>query len=165
MFSLSNFSLVLGHVSLSIDNYFCIWNRGKQDTAQSFNMEKATYWWPVFENFRFGKGNLQVYSREQLNEKCCKLKLIGEPFKRHMEIFTWFCFWSCTQNLPRYVCLISPDFCTYIYIEFPLKPMGVLAPGSVQAWPSAQPPIDTSGIFPSNISLNPSEVIAIFSEP
>ena len=42
---------------------------------------------------------------------------------------------------------------------------GVLAPGSVHARPSAQPPIDTSGNFPahmsaespSNISPNPSE--------
>ena len=31
--------------------------------------------------------------------------------------------------------------------EFPLAPMGVLAPGSAHAWPSARPPIDTSGNF------------------
>ena len=51
--------------------------------------------------------------------------------------------------------------------------MGVLAPGSAHARPSAQPPIDTSGIFtadvsaesPSNISPNPSEVISKVSEP
>ena len=47
--------------------------------------------------------------------------------------------------------------------QFPLAPMGVLAPGSAHATPSAQPPIDTSGNFPphlsaespSNISPNP----------
>ena len=27
---------------------------------------------------------------------------------------------------------------------FPMAPMGVLAPGSVHAWPSAWPPINTS---------------------
>ena len=56
--------------------------------------------------------------------------------------------------------------------EFPLAPMGVLAPGSAQARPSARPPIDTSGNFPaqmsaespSNISPNPSEVISEVSE-
>ena len=32
-------------------------------------------------------------------------------------------------------------------IKFPLAPMGVLAPGSAHTRPSAQPPIDTSGIF------------------
>ena len=57
--------------------------------------------------------------------------------------------------------------------KFPLAPMGVLAPGSAQARPSAWPPIDTSGNFPahvsaespSNISPNPSEVISEVSEP
>ena len=56
---------------------------------------------------------------------------------------------------------------------FPLAQMGVLAPGSVQARPSARPPIDTSVNFPahmsaespSNISPNPSEVISEVSEP
>ena len=50
--------------------------------------------------------------------------------------------------------------------------MGVLAPGSAHARPSARPPIDTSGNFPahmsaespSNISPNPSEVISEVSE-
>ena len=58
-------------------------------------------------------------------------------------------------------------------LKFPLLPMGVLAPGSSHARPSAQPPIDTSGNFPahlsaespSNISPNPSEVISEVSEP
>ena len=58
------------------------------------------------------------------------------------------------------------------YIEFPLAPMGVLAPVSAHAGPSAQPPIGTSGKFParvsaelpSNISPNPSEVISKVSE-
>ena len=52
--------------------------------------------------------------------------------------------------------------------EFLLAPMGVLAPGSAHARPSAQPPIDMSGNFQapvsaeltSNISPNPSEVIS-----
>ena len=50
--------------------------------------------------------------------------------------------------------------------KFPLTPMGVLAPGSAHARPSAQPPIDVSGNFPapvsakwpSNISPSPSKV-------
>ncbi len=57
-------------------------------------------------------------------------------------------------------------------IEIPLAPMGVLAPVSAHAGPSAQPPLGTSGIFPayvsaespSNISPNPSEVISEDSE-
>ena len=56
--------------------------------------------------------------------------------------------------------------------KFPLAPMGVLAPGSAHARPSALPPIDTSGNFPahvsakspSNISPNLSEVISKVSE-
>ena len=34
-----------------------------------------------------------------------------------------------------------------IVIKFPLAPMGVLAPGSAHARPSARPPMDTSGNF------------------
>ena len=57
-------------------------------------------------------------------------------------------------------------------LEFPLAPMGVLAPVSMHAGPSAQTPIDTCGNFqvhlsaelPSNISPNPSEVISKVSE-
>ena len=57
-------------------------------------------------------------------------------------------------------------------IEIPLTPMGVLAPVSAQAGPSAQPPIDVSGNFtvhvsaelPSNIFPNPSKVIYEVSE-
>ena len=53
-----------------------------------------------------------------------------------------------------------------------LAPMGVLAPVSAHAGPSAQPPIGTSINFParvsaespSNISPNPSEVISEVSE-
>ena len=56
--------------------------------------------------------------------------------------------------------------------KIPLAPRGVLAPVSVHAGPSAQPPLGTSGIFlayvsaelPSNISPNPSEVISEDSE-
>ena len=52
--------------------------------------------------------------------------------------------------------------------KFPLAPIGVLAPVSAHAGPSAQPPIGTIGIFParvsaklpSNISPNPLEVIS-----
>ena len=36
--------------------------------------------------------------------------------------------------------------------EFPLTPMGVLAPGSAHARPSAQPPIDVSGNFSAHVS-------------
>ena len=57
--------------------------------------------------------------------------------------------------------------------EFPLAPMGVLAPVSAHAGPSAQPPIGTSGNFlphlsaesPSNISPSPSKVISDVSDP
>ena len=57
-------------------------------------------------------------------------------------------------------------------VKFPLTPMGVLAPVSAHAGPSAQPPIDVSGNFPahvsaelpSNIFPNPSEVISEVSE-
>ena len=60
----------------------------------------------------------------------------------------------------------------YLYSKFPLAPMGVLAPVSAHAGPSAQPPIGTSRNFParmsaespSNISHNPSEVISKVSE-
>ena len=56
--------------------------------------------------------------------------------------------------------------------KIPLTPMGVLAPWSAHARPSAQPPIDVSGNFsphvsaelPSNIFPNPSEVISEVSE-
>ena len=56
--------------------------------------------------------------------------------------------------------------------EIPLAPMGVLAPGSAHARPSARLTIDTSGNFPahmsaespSNISPNPFEVISEVSE-
>ena len=58
-------------------------------------------------------------------------------------------------------------------VVFLLTLMGVLAPGSAYARPSARPPIETSGNFPahvsaespSNISPNPSEVISKVSEP
>ena len=62
----------------------------------------------------------------------------------------------------------------YIAVKkFLQVPMGVLAPGSVHARPSARPPIDTSGNVPahmsaespSNISPNPLEVISEVSEP
>ena len=36
--------------------------------------------------------------------------------------------------------------------KIPLAPMGVLAPGSAHARPSAQPPIDTSGNFSAHMS-------------
>ena len=36
--------------------------------------------------------------------------------------------------------------------EFPLAPMGVLAPGSAHARPSALPPIDNSGNFTAHVS-------------
>ena len=36
--------------------------------------------------------------------------------------------------------------------KFPLAPMGVLAPGSAHARPSARPPIDTIGNFSAHMS-------------
>ena len=39
-----------------------------------------------------------------------------------------------------------------IYEKFPLAPMGVLAPGSAHARPSAQSPLDTSGKFSGQVS-------------
>ena len=61
----------------------------------------------------------------------------------------------------------------YIILFLHMTNIGNIAPGSAQARPSAQPPIDTSGNFhahvsaesPSNISPNPSEVISEVSEP
>ena len=41
--------------------------------------------------------------------------------------------------------------------EFSLTPMGVLAPGSAHARPSAQPPIDMSGIFRHTFLQSPSK--------
>jgi hypothetical protein len=37
--------------------------------------------------------------------------------------------------------------------KLPLAPMGVLAPGSAHARPSAQPPFDTGGNFPPHVSV------------
>ena len=37
-------------------------------------------------------------------------------------------------------------------VKFPLPPMGVLAPGSAHARPSARPPIDTRGNFSAHMS-------------
>ena len=46
-----------------------------------------------------------------------------------------------------------------MFIEFPLTPMGVLAPGSAHARPSTQPPIDMSGNFPAHVSAeSPSKI-------
>ena len=39
-----------------------------------------------------------------------------------------------------------------VHRKFPLAPMGVLAPVSADAGPSAQPPIGTSGNFPARVS-------------
>jgi hypothetical protein len=39
-------------------------------------------------------------------------------------------------------------------VQIPLAPMGVLAPGSAQARPSARRPIDTSGNFPAPVSAD-----------
>ena len=74
------------------------------------------------------------------------------------------------QKSHLYVILLNIINCCE---KFPLAPMGVLAPGSAHARPSARHPIDTSGNFPahvsaespSNISPNPSEVISKASEP
>jgi hypothetical protein len=38
--------------------------------------------------------------------------------------------------------------------KFPLAPMGALAPGSAHARPSAQAPIDTSGILSQDARTN-----------
>jgi hypothetical protein len=77
-----------------------------------------------------------------------------------MEAYKDFTQWWHTAN-------------TYSQTKIPLTPMGVLAPGSAHARPSALPPIDVSRNFPahvsaesaSNISSNPSEVISEVSEP
>ncbi len=41
---------------------------------------------------------------------------------------------------------------TGFFKQFPLTPMGVLAPVSAHTGPSAQPPIGTSGNFPALVS-------------
>ena len=49
--------------------------------------------------------------------------------------------------------------------KFPLTPMGVLAPGSAHARPSAQPPIAVSGNFPPHVSAeSPSYIYPICLE-
>ena len=45
----------------------------------------------------------------------------------------------------------------------PLAPMGVLAPGSAHARPSARPPIDTSGNFQAHVSAEQLFEISLFS--
>ena len=40
----------------------------------------------------------------------------------------------------------------YMFVEFPLAPMGVLGPGAGHARPSAQPPINTSRNLPAPVS-------------
>ncbi len=42
--------------------------------------------------------------------------------------------------------------CDNVAEKFPLTPIGVLAPGSAHARPSAQTPIDMSGNFPAHVS-------------
>ena len=62
------------------------------------------------------------------------------------------------------------NFANYLAKRNPLTPMGVFAPGSAHARPSAQPPIDMCGNFPPHVSAvlpsksppNPSEVISEF---
>ena len=95
-----------------------------------------------------------------LNEKLKYIK--NDQREKQSGNQSYFCN---EQNTVRAMCKI--------YNKFPLAPMGVLAPGSPHARPSARPPIDTSGKFPahmsaespSNISPNPSEVISEVSEP
>ena len=43
--------------------------------------------------------------------------------------------------------------------KFPLVPMGVLAPGSAHARPSARPPINTSGIFLAYMSGGEGKIV------
>jgi hypothetical protein len=68
-------------------------------------------------------------------------------------------FNSCSHTYPAYGIFDFPALKPYPWVgsalffflkllnKFTLAPMGVLAPGSEQARPSAQPPINTSRIF------------------
>ena len=66
-------------------------------------------------------------------------------------------FWACTQ-IPVFLksALILFIGVTMVsqgkLFQIPLAPMGVLAPGSAHARPSAQTPIDMSGNFPAHVS-------------
>ena len=78
--------------------------------------------------------------------------------------FQNFCLYYLGGHAKFQISTICPYWAvTTTREKFTLAPMGVLAPRSVHARPSAQPPIDASGNFlarmsagwPSNISPNP----------
>ena len=56
------------------------------------------------------------------------------------------------ELLRRMVLLTKYNLSVSTDSNFPLAPMGVLAPGSAHARPSARPPIDTSGNFSVHMS-------------
>ena len=94
-------------------------------------------------------------------------RLVGREVNLELVTSTWYT--SLTFCSPTFSNMISVSLSL---LEIPLAPMGVLAPVSVHAGPSAQPPINVSGNFPahvsaelpSNISPNPSEDISEVSE-
>ena len=69
----------------------------------------------------------------------------------HVSTDIWFSG-SGSMSHPYTLCLGYVLFSKKYTYEFPLAPMGVLAPGSAHARPSARPPIDTSGNFPAHMS-------------
>ena len=74
------------------------------------------------------------YCKEEIQEK----QLETVDFETFLKVF-----------LPVIEDKLSVQFLLY---NFPLTPMGVLAPRSAHARPSAQPPIDMSGNFPAHVS-------------
>ena len=71
-----------------------------------------------------------------------------EKIARHVVKFMRGHFERCVN--PTVVKDFGAGIC--VKFKFPLAPMGVLAPGSAHARPSARPPIDTSGNFSDHMS-------------
>ena len=80
-----------------------------------------------------------------ISKKISLVGIIRDPFfifklkKKHYLDWKIVCLEQNTSNADR-------------TNKFPLAPMGALAPGSAHARPSAQVPIDTSGIFLAQVS-------------
>ena len=90
----------------------------------------------------FNKGHCKIKSDCKFSHpnEICQIYLAGEKCDQK----------SCNNRHPK-VCkwLQGRSGCRR---QFPLAPMGVLAPGSAHARPSARPPIDTTGNFPAHVS-------------
>ena len=83
------------------------------------------------------------------------MAVLGEdPHENYFQIWTksnptWISD-TCLVCLGR-ICLWTHLKCLTTLEKFPLAPRGVLAPGSVQAWPSAQPPSTPAKNFGAHV--------------